>query len=70
VGKSNKKYTAICFIEPNKPVSFVSDFRTQKIIGIDNVKGLEKLNNLRIGDTVNVAFNKGLLGVPFGPTIK
>jgi hypothetical protein len=39
-------------------------------VALDNVENLDKLYTLKIGDTLTMSFQKGLLGFPFDPKLK
>lgn len=69
-GRIDKKYTTTFLLNPEKQTPMIYDFRTKKILLFDKVRNTEKLNNLKMGDTVIISFNKGLLGINFAPIIK
>jgi len=65
-----KNYTTIFFIEADKKTPGIYDFRTKRSLFRENIKGIEQLQNLQLGDTVIITFKKGLLGFNFDPKIK
>ncbi|SRR5258706_2310987 len=65
-----KTYTTSFFMETDKQTPVIYDFTTRKTLFFDKVGRIEKLNNLKTGDTVIISFRKGLLGIPFSPVIK
>lgn len=69
-GSIEKKYTVTNLGETGQVKPLIYDCQSEKILIADKIGGMEKLDHLHSGDTITIAFHKGLMGVPFKPVIK